>query len=37
MAMASVTLSFVANVTKEQVDSTQKKDCVPFSFCVLDC
>lgn len=25
MAMASVTLNFVANVTKEQVDSTQKK------------
>lgn len=37
MAMASVTLNFVANVTKEQMDSAQKKGCIPFSFCVLGC
>lgn len=33
--MASVTLNFVANVTKEQMDSAQKKGCIPFSFCVF--
>ena len=32
MTMPSVMLNFVANVTKEQVDPTQKKGCIPFSF-----